>query len=223
MCSRARSTGLPSTNSLRNNGAGCSRTVTFAPHGPCPYGSSTVAAAQPESSNSGVRHPGCSVSATFQPGPVTSSRCPPGRSTSSRTSNPAGPSDRLVARTASTTGPWARPVTSARWPTFHTSVSSGTCSTSDPLTYNVKSSSAVATSRALAAPAGRSSRARNHRLRAGVVADQIHAADPKPIDVSAAPIHRACQGVPSSAVSHQLDVLHADGRPAPSHTRTRQW
>lgn len=45
----------------------------------------------------------------------------------------------------------------------------------------------------------------------------------KVIDVSAAPIQRACHGVPSRAVSHQFVVLHADTRPEPSHTRTRQW
>jgi hypothetical protein len=87
----------------------------------------------------------------------------------------------------------------------------------------VKSSSAVATSLALTASAGRSTEVRNHRLAAGVVADQIHLAPAKPIDVSAAPIHRACHGVPSSAVSHQVVALHAERRSAPSHTRTRQW
>ncbi len=215
---------MPSVNSLRSNGAGCSTTLTFEPHGPWPYGSSTVAAGHAESSKSGVCHPGCSVSATLHPGPVTISRWPSGRSTTSRNSKPAGPGERFVARAASTTRfAVTRRVTSARWPIFHTSVCSGTFSASDPLTYNVKSSSAVATSRARTASDGRSSRVRNQRLSGGVVADQIHDAPVKPSDVSGAPIHRACQGVPSSAVSHQPFALHPDTRFEPSHTRTRQW
>ncbi len=157
-------------NSLRSKGSGGGGVVTELPHGPAPYAAATSACGQAVSSKPGSCQPAAAVSADFQAPSVTRSAGAPAPSKCSLPRNPAGPGAALVAWAAITLRPGRRAAEmSTTVAVRQESATGGEAAICCPLTYTVKLSSAVRSSRAAVScsPAGSSKVRRKYRVPAG--------------------------------------------------------